>query len=88
VCACRLGNDLFAFRDRCGHCEQSLAGSVIERRLGDQVGTGVLRCANCHAHFDVRRAGAGLDDPGEHLDPLPVLVRDGVASVAVPAPAV
>lgn len=86
VCACRLGTDVFCFRDRCGHCGESLAGGVVERRLGDPVGTGVLRCANCRAHFDVRRAGAGLDDPSEHLDPLPVLVRDGATSIAVPAP--
>ncbi len=87
VCACRIGNDVFCFRDRCAHCGQSLAGGVVERRLGDPVGTGVLRCGSCHAHFDVRRAGAGLDDPSEHLEPLPVLVRDGILSVAVPSAA-
>lgn len=87
VCACRIGADLFCFRDACGHCGQSLAGSVVERRLGAAVGTGVLRCARCHAHFDVRQAGAGLDDPAEHLEPLPVLIRDGAPAVAVPAAA-
>jgi hypothetical protein len=31
-------------------------------------------------------AGAGLDDgPQRHLDPIPLLVRDGVLSLAVPA---
>lgn len=88
LCACRIGNDFYCFRDRCGHCGQSLAGSVIERRLGEAIGSGVLRCARCHAHFDVRRAGVGLDDAEEHLEPLPVLVRDGVLSVALPSPAV
>jgi nitrite reductase/ring-hydroxylating ferredoxin subunit len=86
VCACRIGTDVFCFRDRCAHCGESLAGGVVERRLGDPVGTGTLRCARCRAHFDVRRAGAGIDDPSEHLEPLPVLVRDGITSVAVPAP--
>lgn len=85
VCACRIGNDIFCFRDRCGHCGSSLAGSVVERRLGDKVGSGVLRCGQCRAHFDVRRAGAGLDDVSEHLEPLPVLVREGVTSIAVPS---
>jgi nitrite reductase/ring-hydroxylating ferredoxin subunit len=85
ICACRIGNDVFCFRDRCAHCGQSLAGGVVERRLGDAVGTGVLRCGQCRAHYDVRRAGAGLDDPSEHLEPLPVLVRDGVMSIAVPS---
>ena len=87
VCAGRIGNDVYCFRDRCGHCGQSLAGSVIERRLGDPLGTGVLRCSQCRAHFDVRHAGIGLDDTDEHLDPLPVLVREGVLSVAIPAAA-
>lgn len=85
VAACRLGDEVFCFRDRCAHCEQSLAGGVIERRPGDPVGSGVLRCASCRSHYEVRRAGAGLDNSGEHLDPLPVLVREGELSVAVPA---
>lgn len=86
VCACRIGSDLFCFRDRCGHCGQGLVGAVVERQLGAARGTAVLRCARCRAHFDVRRAGAGLDDPAEHLEPLPVLVRDGTITVAIPAP--
>lgn len=85
VCACRIGSELFCFRDVCGRCGGSLAGSVVERRLGDPVGTGVLRCARCRAHFDVRMAGAGVDDNSEHLAPLPLLLRDGTLSVAVPA---
>lgn len=85
VCATRIGNDIYCFRDRCGHCGQSLAGSAIERRLGDPIGSGVLRCGQCRAHFDVRRAGAGLEDPEEHLEPLPVLVRNGALSIALPA---
>ena len=38
-------------------------------------------------HFDAVHAGIGLDDDTVHLDPLPLLVRDGVRSVAVPAAA-
>jgi Fe-S cluster biogenesis protein NfuA/nitrite reductase/ring-hydroxylating ferredoxin subunit len=85
VCVCRIGSEVFCFRDRCAHCGESLAGGVVERRLGDPVGTGVLRCAVCRSHYDVRRAGAGLDDTAEHLEPLPVLVRQGVRSIAVPS---
>ncbi|MGH3532736.1 MAG: NifU family protein, partial [Mycobacterium sp.] len=44
-----------------------------------------LRCPRCHAHFDVVHAGAGLDDTAAHLDPIPLLARDGVLSIAVPA---
>lgn len=85
VCGCRIGNEIFCFRDRCAHCGDSLGGGVIERQLGAPVGSGVLRCPHCRAHFDVRRAGAGLDNTDEHLEPLPVLVRDGVTSIAVPS---
>jgi Fe-S cluster biogenesis protein NfuA/nitrite reductase/ring-hydroxylating ferredoxin subunit len=83
ICACRIGREVFCFRDRCPHCGQTMAGGVVERRPGDPIGSGVLRCASCRSHFDVRRAGAGLDNTEEHLEPLPVLVRGGITSVAV-----
>ena len=37
-------------------------------------GDAVLRCPACRAHFDVRRAGAGLDGTDDHLEPVPLLV--------------
>jgi Fe-S cluster biogenesis protein NfuA/nitrite reductase/ring-hydroxylating ferredoxin subunit len=86
VLACRIGDDLFAYHDRCGSCEQSLAGAVLHRRMGTKIGEAVLRCPQCHAHFDAVHAGASLDDAAGvnvHLDPLPLLVRDGVLSLAV-----
>jgi hypothetical protein len=43
----------------------------------------VLRCPTCLAHFDAVHAGARVDGDG-HLEPLPVLVRSGELSVAVP----
>lgn len=85
VLGCRIGSDLFAFRDRCARCESSLAGSVLARRLGGAVGDAVLRCPTCSAHYDVRRAGAGLDGDDGHLDPLPLLTSGPTVSVAVPA---
>jgi hypothetical protein len=47
-----------------------------------------LRCPRCRAHFDVVHAGAGVDEKADatvHLDPIPLLVRDGVLSIAVAA---
>ncbi|MDV7241194.1 MULTISPECIES: NifU family protein [Rhodococcus] len=87
VLVCRIGEQLFAFRDRCAACTNSLAGATLQRRAGGKVGDAVLRCPTCRAHFDPRGAGKRLDgDPeAEPLAPLPVLVRDGVISVAVPA---
>ncbi len=82
---CRLGSDLFVFRDQCPRCTSSLAGASLERRLGYPVGDGVLRCPSCRSHYDLRLAGACLEAEGEHLAPLPLLVRDGVVTVAVPA---
>ncbi|MDV3136014.1 NifU family protein [Mycobacterium sp. 29Ha] len=101
ILACRIGDDLFAYHDRCGRCEDSMAGAVLHRPMGAPIGQAVLRCPRCHAHFDVVHAGAGLDDTARgarnranaeasartHLDPIPLLPRDGVLSIAVLAEA-
>lgn len=81
----RIGSDVFAFVDRCARCEQSMTGAVLARRLGAAVGEAVLRCPSCSAHYDVRRAGACLDDNAVHLTPLPLLTDAGVTSVALPS---
>jgi len=90
VLACRVGDQLYAYRDHCPVCDGSLAGAALHRRA--TAAEPVLRCPRCHAHFDVVHAGAGLDELGgadggaaRHLDPIPLLVRDGVLSLAVPA---
>jgi Fe-S cluster biogenesis protein NfuA/nitrite reductase/ring-hydroxylating ferredoxin subunit len=83
VLACRVRDEVFAYRDRCGNCGGSLAGAALHRRMAST--DPVLRCPRCHAHFDVVRAGAcidGNDGAAVHLDPMPVLVRDGVLSIA------
>ncbi len=85
---CRIGSDLFAFADRCARCQSSLSGAALTRRLGSAIGEAVLRCPTCQAHYDVRRAGACLDEPDLHLDPLPLILKNQVASVAVPTPVV
>jgi hypothetical protein len=46
-------------------------------------GNAELECPHCHSHFDVVHAGAGVDRPDQHLDPLPLLTRDGILSVAL-----
>lgn len=86
--ACRVGDELFAYHDRCGKCESSLAGATLHRPLGAAIGEALLRCPRCRAHFDVVHAGAGVDENADatvHLDPIPLLVRDGVLSIAVAA---
>jgi nitrite reductase/ring-hydroxylating ferredoxin subunit len=84
VVGARVGGELYAYRDRCPRCTSSLAGSAVERRLGGRAGDAVLRCPTCGGHYDVRHAGAGLDGTDDHLEPVPLLVTDGVVSVAVP----
>jgi Fe-S cluster biogenesis protein NfuA/nitrite reductase/ring-hydroxylating ferredoxin subunit len=84
VLACRVGDQLYAYRDHCPACDGSMAGAVLHRQAA--TGEPVLRCPRCHAHFDVVHAGASLDDGlSRHLDPIPLLLRDGVLSIAVPA---
>jgi len=87
VLACRVGDQLYAYRDHCPSCEGSLAGAALHRSVAGR--DPVLRCPRCHAHFDVVHAGASLDGlasgPARHLDPIPLLLRDGVLSVALPA---
>jgi Fe-S cluster biogenesis protein NfuA/nitrite reductase/ring-hydroxylating ferredoxin subunit len=73
VLACRVGDQTFTYRDHCPVCDDSLAGAALHGAL--------LRCPRCPADFDVVHAGAGPD--GAHLDPLPLLTRDGVLSVAL-----
>jgi Fe-S cluster biogenesis protein NfuA/nitrite reductase/ring-hydroxylating ferredoxin subunit len=90
VLACRIGDELLAYHDRCGSCGASLAGASLHRRMGAPISEPVLRCPRCGAHFDAHHGGAGLDDgagPDVHLDPIPLLVRDGILSMAVLATA-
>lgn len=84
VVVARVGPDLFAYRDGCPVCTGRLGGTALARRLGGAVGEAVLRCPTCRTHFDIRRAGAALDGDG-HLEPLPLLVRDDVVSLALPS---
>jgi Fe-S cluster biogenesis protein NfuA/nitrite reductase/ring-hydroxylating ferredoxin subunit len=86
VLACRVGTDLFAFRDSCARCGGAMTGATVARRLDGAAGDAVLTCGACRAHYDVRGAGTCLDDTALHLTPLPLLA-DGVSvSIAVPAP--
>jgi Fe-S cluster biogenesis protein NfuA/nitrite reductase/ring-hydroxylating ferredoxin subunit len=91
VLACRVGEHLYAYRDHCPACEDSLAGATLHRGVSAEPGdppadAKVLRCPRCRADFDVVHAGASLEHgPGCHLDPIPLLVRDGVLSIAMPA---
>ncbi|MDP3891809.1 NifU family protein [Nocardioides sp.] len=82
---CRVGSDLYVFHDRCARCQSSLGAAVLARRLGGVPGDALLTCPICRAHYEVRSAGACVEEPDLHLGPLPVLVDGDRISVAVPA---
>ncbi|MFI5778466.1 NifU family protein [Nocardia sp. NPDC051570] len=84
VLACRIDDELYVYRDHCPACDRSMAGAALHRLMGAPPGSVVLRCPTCRAHYDPVHAGTRLDGDG-HLDPLPVLIRSGELSVAVPA---
>jgi Fe-S cluster biogenesis protein NfuA len=81
----RLLSGVYAYRDACAGCGASLRDAGLQRAPATP-GSAVLTCHGCGAHFDVRRAGRDLDQPDRHLDPVPLLERDGVVEVAVRAP--
>ncbi len=73
---CRIGDLPLAYRDHCPVCDDSLAGAQLRETL--------LGCPRCGTEFDVVQAGAGPD--GARLEPLPLLLRDGVPAVALAQP--
>lgn len=79
VLVCRVGEAMFAYRDSCPECTASLSGG---RLVGES-----LQCASCGRHYDVHLAGAGLDDPRRHLEPLPLLQDADGLRIAIGMPA-
>jgi Fe-S cluster biogenesis protein NfuA/nitrite reductase/ring-hydroxylating ferredoxin subunit len=72
----RVGQQLYAYRDGCPSCGESLVGA----RLGGDM----LDCPGCGRSYDVRHAGrAAGDEPG--LDPVPLLQDQSGVRVAVGA---
>jgi Fe-S cluster biogenesis protein NfuA/nitrite reductase/ring-hydroxylating ferredoxin subunit len=78
VLLCRLGESVYAYRDACPACRSALGDGRLEP------GNGALHCPGCAHRYDVRLAGAGIDDPAQHLVPLPLLVDAEGVRVAVP----
>ncbi len=72
-----VGDNVYAYADRCPNCTGSLAGTHLDGA--------VLACPCCGTGYDVVHAGAAVTgDRDGHLEPIPVLVRGGVLSMAVP----
>jgi Fe-S cluster biogenesis protein NfuA/nitrite reductase/ring-hydroxylating ferredoxin subunit len=77
IVVCAVRGTLYAYCDACAACGSSLATGVL---AGER-----LDCPGCGARYDVRRAGRSLDDPGRHLDPLPLITDSQGVRVALPA---
>ena len=74
----KLANDLYAYRDLCPGCGGSLEEGTL--KVAD------LSCPGCRRRYDARRAGRCLDDPGLHLEPVPLLVgEEGTVKIALPS---
>jgi Fe-S cluster biogenesis protein NfuA/nitrite reductase/ring-hydroxylating ferredoxin subunit len=72
---CRLEETLYAYDNTCPGCGQPLAGGRLEGS--------VLSCPICSQHYDVMRAGRGVD-LDIHLEPVPLLRESGRVKVALP----
>jgi Fe-S cluster biogenesis protein NfuA/nitrite reductase/ring-hydroxylating ferredoxin subunit len=73
---CRLEETLYAYNNNCPGCGQPLSAGRLE-------GT-VLACPICSQHYDVVRAGRGMDLESLHLEPVPLLRENGRVRVALP----
>lgn len=74
----KLEEDLYAYRNLCAGCGESLEGGSLK---GAELG-----CPGCGRRYDVRRAGRCLDDPQLHLEPIPLLVNEeGLVKIAQPS---
>jgi Fe-S cluster biogenesis protein NfuA/nitrite reductase/ring-hydroxylating ferredoxin subunit len=76
VLFCRLGESLYAYGNTCPGCDKPLQDARLEMTN--------LVCPHCGQHYDVIRAGRGLDQPNLHLEPFPLLVEQGRTKVALP----
>ena len=72
ILICKVEEQLYAYRDHCPACNLPL-------HLGELLGN-IIACSLGH-RFDIKRAGAGIEND-LHLDPLPLMTRDGVVQVA------
>jgi Fe-S cluster biogenesis protein NfuA/nitrite reductase/ring-hydroxylating ferredoxin subunit len=76
----KLTKSVYAYRPSCPGCGSSLADAALDGAS--------LMCPGCEKRYDVRRAGRSLDDPGLHLEPVPLLHDgNGGVKVALGAPA-
>ena len=59
ILACRVGRPLFAYHDRCGRCDESMAGAALHRPMGAPIGQAgaALPALPCTFRRGARRRG-------------------------------
>ncbi len=82
VLLARLTSGWYAYLDRCAACGGSFAGALLLASPATP-GSALLPCPECRTSYDVRRAGTDVADPHRHLEPVPLLERDGVLELAL-----
>jgi len=82
---CRWRDALYAYRDLCPACASDFTDGTGTASLTRQLATGapLVTCPSCAQHFDVVRAGAGIE--GGHLEPFPLFDSDGHLQIALPS---
>ena len=71
---CKASGNLYAYRDRCPACNLPLHLGTLE--------AGVLACRAGH-RFSVQEAGKSVGDGHLHLEPVPLVSKDGTVQVAL-----
>jgi nitrite reductase/ring-hydroxylating ferredoxin subunit len=77
VLFCRVAGEIYAYGARCPACQADLSRGKLRGQ--------VLVCAGCRQGYDVIHAGRATDRPDRHLDPYPIVTRDGRPQLALPA---
>jgi len=75
IVLCRLGEELFAYRDGCASCGAPLGDGRLDGQL--------LACPSCERRYDVRLAGRAVGAPDVHLIPIPLLADAAGIQIAL-----
>ena len=72
ILACRVGDELFAYHDRCGSCHESMAGAALHRPMGAPIGAGGAALPALPRAF---RRGPRRRGHGRHREPRHISTR-------------
>ncbi len=80
VLFCLAEDNLYAYGAHCPACDADLVTADLDGRT--------LTCPTCDQAYDIVQAGRASGRADLHLEPFPILARDGRTQVALPAPRV